>query len=271
MEEFLREWGYLGVFLGILSTGIPFVPIPEELPVVVGGVLVGNGTVTWWMLPVCIVAVVIGDSMLYGVGRWSGPRLLENSWIKKHVLPPERRQKIEENFHKHGIKILLFARLTPGIRAPIFVMAGITRLSLPRFIMADGLYAIPGVSLLFILGWYFTDSIVSIIEKDFEVVKRIIILVIALAVAGYILYRFLRRPIVTGDPKEMPPIMEHVTHRIEHTLGELSTIIHPKSRHAPPTTNAPPTMKMMPPGETQAVDGQAGAAEKKAEDRRPSS
>jgi len=43
MEEFLQNWGYLGVFLGILSTGIPFFPVPEELPVVLGGVLVGRG------------------------------------------------------------------------------------------------------------------------------------------------------------------------------------------------------------------------------------
>src|SRR5262245_10037495 len=150
MEEFLRSWGYLGIFLGILSTGIPFFPMPEELPVVVGGVLVGHGLAEWWlMLPVCIVAVVIGDSMLYGAGRWWGTRLLEYRWIKKHVLPPERLKKIEDNFVKYGIQILLFARLTPGIRAPIFVTAGIVRLSLVRFIIADALYAIPGVALLF--------------------------------------------------------------------------------------------------------------------------
>lgn len=222
MEEFLRSWGYLGIFLGILSTGIPFFPMPEELPVVIGGVLVGHGLADWWlMLPVCIVAVVIGDSMLYGAGRWWGTRLLEYGWIKKHVLPPERLKKIEDNFVKHGIKILLFARLTPGIRAPIFVTAGMVRLSLARFIIADALYAVPGVALLFFLGYWFTESIVNLIERDLERVKWIVILVMLVLVAGYFLYRFLRKPIVTGDPGDMPPLVENVSHKLEQMTTKI--------------------------------------------------
>ena len=68
MEEFLKDWGYLGVFLGIVATGLGL-PMPEELPVVIGGGLVGGGQANFWMLPVCIVCVVIGDSFLYGIGR----------------------------------------------------------------------------------------------------------------------------------------------------------------------------------------------------------
>jgi membrane protein DedA with SNARE-associated domain len=249
MEQFLQDWGYLGVLLGILSTGIPFVPIPEELPVVVGGVLVGHGSARWWiMLPVCIGAVIVGDAMLYGVGRWSGPRILNSTWIQKYVLPPERRQKIEENFQKHGIKILLFARLTPGIRAPIFVMAGITKLPLPRFVLADGIYAVPGVTLLFFLGFWFTDSIITLIKEDFEHVKHIIILVVIVGIVGYFMYRFLRKPVVTGDPQEIPPLVEKVTHTLEevgHTIEQATTkIFHP---HAKSSKGGGETLKLPPP------------------------
>ena len=37
-------------------------------------------------------------------------------------------------------------------------MAGIMKLPLPKFILADGIYAIPGVSLLFFLAWWFGDQ-----------------------------------------------------------------------------------------------------------------
>src|SRR5262249_51700908 len=164
IEAILERWGYLGVFVGILLTGIGF-PMPEELPVVVGGGLAGHGTAIWWiMLPVCIVGVVIGDGLLYGIGRLWGPRLLQYNWVKTKLLPPDRLQKIEDNFHKHGIKILLFARMTPGIRAPIFFTAGLTRLSLVRFLIADGIYAIPGVTLLFFLGYWFTEGMINLIK-----------------------------------------------------------------------------------------------------------
>src|SRR5262249_19726945 len=115
-------------------------------------------------------------------------------------------------FQKYGIRILLFARLTPGIRAPIFLTAGIVKLSLVRFIIADGIYAIPGVTLLFYLGFVFTEQMVSLVENEFEHVKSIIIIVVVLAVAGYFLYRFLRKPMVTGDPENVPKLAEEMVH-----------------------------------------------------------
>ena len=227
MEEFLQSWGYLGIFLGIIATGVGF-PMPEELPIVVGGGLASHPPPYWWlMLPVCIVGVVIGDGLLYIIGRFWGRRLLEYKWVKTRLLPPERLQSIEQNFQQHGIKILLFARLTPGVRAPIFLTAGLTRLSLARFILADAIYAVPGVSLLFALGYFFTDSMVSLIMNDVEQIKHIIILVVIVGVVGYFLYRFLRRPMVTGDPKDIPPLVEQMS----HTLGQVtSKIMHPRAK-----------------------------------------
>jgi membrane protein DedA with SNARE-associated domain len=224
VEEFLQQWGYLGVFLGILATGVGF-PMPEELPIVLGGALVGGGQARWWvMLPVCIVGVVIGDSFLYLIGRYWGPRLLRYRWVNTKLLPPERLASIEQNFHQYGVRILLFARLTPGIRAPIFFTAGLTKLPMTRFLFADGIYAVPGVSLLFFLGYLFTDQMVTLIKEDVEKVKSIVIVVAILAVVAYCLYRVFRKPVVTGDPKEMPRLVEQVTHRLEDVATK---IIHP--------------------------------------------
>jgi membrane protein DedA with SNARE-associated domain len=248
MEEFLQEWGYLGIFVGILLTGIGF-PMPEELPVVLGGALAGHGSATWWiMLPVCIVGVVIGDSFLYLIGRLWGPRLLQYNWVKTKLLPPERLAKIEHNFQQHGIKILLFARMTPGIRAPIFFTAGLTRLSLLRFLVADGIYAVPGVSLLFFLGYWFTEGMVNLIKNDIEHVKSIIIIAVILAVIVYVVYRFLRKPMVTGAPEEMPPIVDQVTHTLE---GVATKIMHPRGgpRPADKTMIMDPGLNGQPPNE----------------------
>lgn len=233
MEEFLQSWGYLGVFLGIVLTGIPFVPLPEELPIVIGGGLAGGGTVYWWlMLPVCLFAVVLGDAVLYTLGRLWGPRLLKVAWIRKHLLPPERVGRIERNFHRHGIKILLFARLTPGFRGPIFFTAGLSRMSQLRFFVADAIYAIPGVTLLFFLGYWFAGSMVNVIQNEVEQIKHIIILVAILAVLAYVIYRIVRRPVVTGDPKEVPTLPVDVGQTLKLAKDKLahvsSRMIHPK-------------------------------------------
>jgi membrane protein DedA with SNARE-associated domain len=290
VQQFLQTWGYVGIFAGIVLTGVPMVPMPEELPVIVGGALAGTSDkIHWWiMLPVCIVAVIIGDGLLYSLGRIWGPRLVEYAWVKRRLLPPERLERIKNNFHVHGIKILLFARLTPGIRGPVFFTAGLTKLSMARFVLADGIYAIPGVSLLFFLGYWFAGSVVSLVEQV-EHVKNIIVIVVVVALAGYFLYRFLRKPVVTGDPEDIPPLVEQVTHRIEqmtHNLEQMTTkIIHPKrgkggpappgEHYAAETTKiqlppspevpkeAPPTMIM--PRDGMPQDGQPGGVPDKVE------
>ena len=44
------------------------------------------------------------------------------------MITPEKRLQIEKNFHDRGIAVLLGARLLPGIRTPIFIMAGVLRM-----------------------------------------------------------------------------------------------------------------------------------------------
>ncbi len=245
MEDFLAEWGYLGVFLALVGTGLGL-PMPEELPVVAGGAFTGThpDILRWYlMLPVTIAGVIVGDGFLYTIGRFWGPKLLQYDWIKRRVFPPARLAKIEENFQVYGVKLLLFARLTPGVRAPIFFTAGMTRLPLSKFLLADGLYAIPGVSILFFLGWWFGDSVVDFVAGPFEKAKSVIAIVVILAIAGYLVYRAMRKPMVTGDPHEMPPLVEQVTHKLEQVT---SKIIHPK--HTMPHEPAHPSEPVPPPG-----------------------
>jgi len=224
VEEFLQNWGPLGIFLGIIVTGLGF-PMPEELPVVIGGGLVHDTNASdfrwWFMLLACIAGVIVGDSCLYLIGRLWGVRLIRLPFIRKHLMTPERLVKISHNFDKYGVKILLFARLTPGIRAPIFVTAGITKLPWVKFLMADAIYAIPGVTLLFVLGYWFTDTVVDLIKAGESQIRSIVYMVVLVGVVGYLLYRHLRKPVVEGSPKEMPPVVSQVTNTLDHTVGTL--------------------------------------------------
>jgi membrane protein DedA with SNARE-associated domain len=214
-------WLIPTTFCLLVAAGLGF-PMPEELPVVGAGIWVGHNPelqpLSWLAWPVCILGVVISDGLLYGIGRIYGTRLLEYRWVAR-LMPPEKRTRIEENFHKYGVKILLFARLLPGIRSPIFITAGIMKLPLKRFLLADGIYAIPGVSLLFFLAYWFGNSfkdLVDRIREDIEYYRPILIMAAIVAVAVYFVFHFLRKPVPTGDPKELPLIGHKVAATIEH-------------------------------------------------------
>jgi membrane protein DedA with SNARE-associated domain len=174
----------------------------------------------WYLMwPLCILGVVVSDSLLYLVGRAWGHRLLDIGWVKRKVVSSEKREKIEKNFHDRGIVILLTARLTPGIRTPVFIMAGILKVPLRRFILADGLYAVPGVSILFWLAYFLTDQVLEIFHQV-EHYRPLIIVGVLSAVVGVIVYRFFiyRSNVPTGDRTDLPlyakPV-EKVTQAIE--------------------------------------------------------
>jgi membrane protein DedA with SNARE-associated domain len=191
----------------------------------------------WYlMLPLCILGVVIGDGFLYGIGRIWGTRLLESRWMKR-VVPEDKKQKIEENFRRYGVWVLLFARLLPTIRSPIYIMAGVMRVPFSLFVMADGLYAVPGVSLLFFLGYWLGDQfkdLIEAVEGRLSASRPIIVLIGLAVLLGYLTYHFFRHPVATGDPRlEVPVIGDKVAQRSEHNLPPESL---PSENHEPSAT-----------------------------------
>lgn len=250
MMQFLEQYGYLGIFLGLIASGCGF-PIPEELPVITAGIIVGHeGTNLKWyvMLPVIIVGVVLGDGALYGAGRLWGDRLLRIGWVQRHLVPPDKRAEIEKNFHDRGIAVLIGARLLPGIRTPIFIMAGVMKLPVGKFLLADGLYAIPGVNILFWLSYYLTDQVMAVFNQ-IEQYRPLVMVAILSAVAGALLYKFLAsRKVSTGEPPHVPPLIskpaEAVVHAVERAVEKLT---HPHGEHPPAPPPEPPPPPPPPP------------------------
>jgi membrane protein DedA with SNARE-associated domain len=247
---------YAGVFIALVISAFG-VPIPEELPIITGGVLVGkewdnpNSWMKWWlMLPVCIAGVVVCDMLLYVIGRKWGFRLLNRPWFQSHILPSDKRNRIERNFHEYGIAILLVARLLPGIRSPIFIMSGVMKVPFRKFLIADGLYAIPGVNLLFWLSYWFTDQFLRAFQRV-EGNRPLIVAVILAAVSGFLLYKFLlRRNVTTGDPEEIPVIgakVASMTHHLHTKHPEQAQPDASSEGDAKPPVPAPSAPDVAPP------------------------
>lgn len=251
MLSAVHFWKYAGVFGALIAAGFG-APIPEELPIATGGVLVGrdwnnpDGLRWYIMLPVCILGVVICDVLLYGVGRKWGRQLTRNSWVQRRLLSQERFRKIEKNFHDYGIRILLIARLLPGIRTPVFLSAGIVKLPFRRFLIADILYAIPGVNLVFWLAYWLTDTFLALLYKV-ESYRELAIIAILSFIAGFITATFVRRPVTTGSPDELPvfgkPVVTIGNPAIPDRPGEpvIDGRAHTPVFNGPPADHKPPT------------------------------
>jgi membrane protein DedA with SNARE-associated domain len=173
--------------------------VPEEVMIVsAAGVTAARPELHWWLAwPAVVAGIVAADSVLYGIGRHWGSRVFEFRWMQRLMLT-ERRVRIEQRFHTHGIKILLTARLLPPLRTGVFLIAGAVRYSYPRFLLADSVYAVFGVGLFF----FGSQWIISLLMKA----THWLIPLGAAAVGAYFLHRYYlhlrKRELGTGP---LPP------------------------------------------------------------------
>lgn len=208
MLQHIDQYGYIGVFFALLASGFGF-PIPEELPVITAGIMVAHETTLRWyyMLLVIMAGVVIGDSVLYTIGRIWGHRLLNIGFVRRKLVPVDKQAQIEKNFAERGIWVLLGARLLPGIRTPIFIMAGVLRVPLGRFLLADGLYAIPLVNVLFWLSYFLTDQMLVIFNKINEY-KSLVAVAVLSGIAGALIQKYIiSRSVSTGEAPHVPAVI----------------------------------------------------------------
>jgi membrane protein DedA with SNARE-associated domain len=202
----------LALWFGLLVSAAFGNPVPEEVMIATAGGYAASmtefGLFRFLMWPVVIVGALVADVLLYGLGRLFGARLLELKWLRR-LSPPEQHQRIHDNFHRYGFAIFALGRLVPGIRTTLFLAAGMMRLNLLRFCLADGIGGLFGGSLFFWLGYglgsHFQEALASW-DQRIAPYKAVIIFMLLGTVATYLLYSFMRQPIPTGNPEDVPII-----------------------------------------------------------------
>ena len=167
-------------------------PIPEDIPLLAGGVMCQQELAS---LPVMIgltFCFVLGaDLMLFGLGCRYGrhvPRLP----IVCHYLTKVRMAKAERFFAIHGGKTLLAARFLPGIRATVWFCAGACRIQFWKMLLYDGLAAVLSVPTLVLLG-YFGAQQVEKAEHWARLGRVAILVVVVAAVVPLVTYKVFRR------------------------------------------------------------------------------
>jgi hypothetical protein len=132
-------------------------------------------------------------------------------------------------------------------------MAGVLRVPLGRFLLADGLYAIPGVNLLFWLSYLLTDQVLETynqLKHAVDQYRPLVMVSVLSAVAGALTQRYLLgRKVSTGEPPHVPDIISKpagaVAHAVEKAAVAVAHAAHAAQgghRH-----DAPPDLPTKPP------------------------
>jgi membrane protein DedA with SNARE-associated domain len=158
LVNFFTEFGYWAVFGILIACGFGL-PIPEDISLVAGGIISGlHFTKLSTMILTGMAGVLIGDGIVFTIGRFYGQRVFSLPLIRK-LMTPDRFTMVQSKFTKYGNWVLFAARFMPGFRTPIFLTAGASRkVSFLRFFVLDGAAALISVPVWVYLGYLGADN-----------------------------------------------------------------------------------------------------------------
>lgn len=197
--NFFVVYGYIAVFIVLIACGFG-IPIPEDITLIAGGVICALSLDSGphvlspnVMIMVSIGGVIIGDGAMFVLGRYLGGKVTRLPVLRR-IITVKTYKKIQEKAHRYGDKILFIARFLPGLRAPIFVTAGMShKVPFWKFIVMDGSAALISVPIWVYLGYIFAHDLDLVLNwtRQFQVA---IISIIVILVLTFLIFRlFLKK------------------------------------------------------------------------------
>jgi membrane protein DedA with SNARE-associated domain len=191
VNPFLAHGSYVLITLFMILTGAGL-PLPEEVGIITAGVFSAEGTLYWPIaLGCCLFGAIVGDCLMYWIGYHFGRGVLRDRRWFSRLITPEREAQIEEMFCRHGLKVFFVARFLVGLRSPVYLTAGILRVSFRRFLLIDLICATTVVGSFFGLTYYFGQNVARW-AKDFQVCFTILV-VIGSACVAFLAWRYYRK------------------------------------------------------------------------------
>jgi membrane protein DedA with SNARE-associated domain len=185
LEPTLRHYGYLAVG-GILFLEDFGVPLPGETMLIAASLYAGTGSLNIWLVGlVAVVGAVIGDNVGFAIGHYGGRKLIDR--FGKYVLmTPERLDKVEAFFRKHGSRVVVIARFVEGLRQANGLIAGTVGMRWPKFLAANIVGAVGWVAVWASLG-YFAGNHVETISKYFTYVAIGLAVLVVLIITRHVI------------------------------------------------------------------------------------
>jgi len=204
----IQHFPYLGLFV-LLVLGTLGLPFPEDGILLLSGFLAAQDYIK--PLPAFLVVysgLLMTDFLLYSVGKRYGRRIVEHRKFQK-IITNDRLTKLEEKFKKWGVLVVFFGRHLLGLRAQIFLVAGVLKMSWKKFLMIDAVSALFTITLWCGLG-YLGGNQIQTLRKNIRNMEQIVIIFLAILLGSLLLFKYFKkrrntlgRPLLQGLIKKI--------------------------------------------------------------------
>jgi membrane-associated protein len=169
-------WVYAILFLIVFcETGLvvtPFLP-GDSLLFAVGSMAAIGALDAAGAILILTAAAVLGDAVNYAVGHSVGPRVFHREHGR--LLNKEYLHRTHAFYERHGGKTIVIARFLPIIRTFAPFVAGIGRMTYPRFAFYNISGAVAWVLIFVLAGYWFGN--IPVIQRNFSLVILALVLI----------------------------------------------------------------------------------------------
>lgn len=154
-----RDWLPLIMmtFAAAETTAFLSILVPSTVVLVGIGGLVATGAVPFWPLWIgTTIGALIGSTFSYWLGRRYGGVVLALKPLSDH---PEMVEKAQASFAKYGPATIFIGHFATVFRPVVFLLAGMSRMTVPRFMFWNTLGCIAWAFLIPKLGQFGGDII----------------------------------------------------------------------------------------------------------------
>jgi membrane-associated protein len=184
LVAFIQNYGtlvYALLFLIVFcETGLVVTPfLPGDSLLFAVGALAAQGLMAWEIvIPVLLLAAILGDTVNYSIGKWIGPRVFHfqsSRFFKKEYL-----MKAHAFYEKYGGRAIILARFVPIVRTFAPFVAGVGTMNYAKFIVYNVTGAILWVGLFVGAGYFFGN--LPFVRQNIKIVILGIIIVSVLPI-----------------------------------------------------------------------------------------
>ncbi|MFF9405510.1 DedA family protein [Streptomyces anandii] len=191
LAPLLSHYGYWAVG-GVVFVEDFGIPAPGETILIAAGVYAGAGELNVMVVgAIAFAAAVAGDNIGYLIGHYGG-RAFVHRWGRYVFLTPERFEKAERFFARHGGKIVTVARFIEGLRQANGIIAGTSGMPWRRFIVFNALGAALWVGLWLTIA-YVAGSHINTVYDEIIKYERYLFIALGLIAVALVVRHLLRR------------------------------------------------------------------------------
>ncbi|HEY1178976.1 MAG TPA: DedA family protein [Phytomonospora sp.] len=166
-----------------------FPPLPSEVILPLAGFTASRGDMTlaeaiFWTT----LGSLVGAVALYLIGAALGRDRMRAIAAKLPLVKVADVDRTEAWFERHGRKAVFFGRMIPIFRSLISIPAGISRMSMPAFLLYTTLGSLIWNSALVVAGYYLGESW-DVVEAYVGILSKVVIAAVVVAGVWWIVAR----------------------------------------------------------------------------------